>query len=125
VRTKVLIAGVALVLLVGGSAAYFASNHQSIDWQKNTAKVERGSVDVRIVATGTIRPVTEVKVSPKTTGLIKKLFVKQGDVVKEGQVLAQMDDSNLSGQIMAARGTYLMAQDTYLKSMHGNRPQEV
>ncbi len=58
-------------------------------------------------------------------GLIKHLYVKQGDAVKEGQVIAQMDDSNLRGQIAAMRGTYQMAQDAYFKLMHGNRPQEV
>ncbi|MBS1997492.1 MAG: efflux RND transporter periplasmic adaptor subunit, partial [Cyanobacteria bacterium SZAS LIN-2] len=85
----------------------------------------RGAIDVRIEATGTIKPVNEIKVSPKVTGLIKKLLVKQGDVVQEGQILALMDDSNLKGQIESARGTYLMMQDTYLKLQHGNRPQEV
>jgi HlyD family secretion protein len=120
---------IALILLIVAAAAwgiyYFVTNSGNKDWRKNTVKVERGPIDVRIEATGTIKPVNEIKVSPKTTGLITKLLVKQGDVVKEGQVLAQMDDSNLKGQIESARGNYLMAQDTFLKLKHGNRPQEV
>src|SRR5271156_4756300 len=72
------------VLLIAGLVFYFFGNHNSQDWRKNTAKVERGSIDVLIIATGTIRPVNEVKVSPKMVGLIKRLYVKQGDFVKEG-----------------------------------------
>jgi HlyD family secretion protein len=113
------------VVLIAGLVFFFYGNRNSQDWRKNTAKVERGSIDVLIIATGTIRPVNEVKVSPKMVGLIKRLYVKQGDFVKEGQTIAQMDDSNLRGQIEASRGTYSMAQDAYSKLIHGNRPQEV
>jgi len=113
------------VLALAGLAVFLFARGTAQDWQKNTTKVEKGSIDVRIIATGTIRPINEVKVSPKTTGLIKRLNVEQGDIVKQGDVLAQMDDSNILGQIEAARGTYAMAQDTYEKALHGNRPQEV
>jgi HlyD family secretion protein len=124
-KPLVIIIAILLLAAVGAAIYYFVTANGSKDWRKNTVKVEKGSIDVRIEATGTIKPVNEIKVSPKTTGLIKKLLVKQGDVVKEGQVLAMMDDSNLKGQIESARGNYLMAQDTYLKLRHGNRPQEV
>lgn len=116
----------ALIVLVAVVAGIvFFTSQRPQDLHKNSVRVERGSIDVRIIATGTIRPVNEVKVSPKSTGLIKKLYVQQSDPVKEGQVIAQMDDSNLVGQIEAARGTYLMAQDNYDKIRHGSRPQEV
>lgn len=114
------------VCIVAAIATFlFLSHPNGEDWRKNTVKVERGPVDLVIQATGTIRPINEIKVSPKATGLIKRLLVKQGDSVKEGQVLAEMDESNLRGEIEAARGAYSMAQDTYRKIQHGNRPQEV
>jgi len=124
-RPRTIVIILFLLVLIGIGVTFFIHSHSTTDLQKNTAKVTRGSVTVEIIATGTIRPVNEIKVSPKFVGLIKKLFVKQGDVVKEGQVLAQMDDSNLVGQIEAARGSYLMTQDAYNKILHGNRPQEV
>jgi HlyD family secretion protein len=118
--------GIILVLAVGGGIAYYLMHQDnSVEWKKNTVQAEKGSVDVQIIATGTVKPISEIKVSPKTTGQIKRLLVQQGDVVKEGQVLAEMDDSNLQGQIESARGNYLMAKDNYEKSRHGNRPQEV
>lgn len=119
-----LTAGLALIL--GLVYIFFGqSGNKDWNWKKNTVKVERGAVDVRIEATGTIKPINEVKVSPKVTGLIKALLVKQGDVVIKDQIIALMDDSNLKGQVESARANYLMAKDAHLKLMHGNRPQEV
>jgi HlyD family secretion protein len=116
---------VIILAAAGGGAYYFFSNQHGKDWQKNTVKVEKGSVDVRIVATGTIKPVSEIKISPKVTGLIKELRVRQGDLVRKGDIIARMDNNDLLGQIEAARGSYLMAQDNYEKVLSGFRPQEI
>ena len=61
--------------------------------------VGKSSLDLSISASGIIRPIQEVKISPKQTGLIKQLYVKQGDQVKKGEIIALMDDSNLIGQV--------------------------
>jgi HlyD family secretion protein len=92
---------------------------------KNLVPVKVGSVDLKISATGVIKPYNEVKISPKVTGLLSKLLVKQGQIVKKGQMLALMDDSNLIGQVAAASSAYSMAKANYEKSLHGNRPEEV
>lgn len=98
---KVLIAAIAVAVPLAIGGAYYFGIVPGVghgDWRKDIVKVEKGSVDVKIEATGTIKPFNEVKVSPKLTGLIKQLMVKQGDVVKEGQVIAQMDVSNIFGE---------------------------
>jgi HlyD family secretion protein len=116
---------VLVLVCAAGGTYYYLQQNQNSDWKNNTIAVKRGEANLQIIATGTVKPISEIKVSPKTTGQIKKLYVQQGDVVKEGQVLAQMDDSNLRGQIKAARGNYMIAQDAYEKAVHGNRPQEI
>jgi HlyD family secretion protein len=114
-----------LTVSVAGWMWWSSQNGVAKDWKKNTAAVTRQDVDVRVTATGIIRPFNEVKISPKQTGLLKQLYVKQGDFVKSGQIIALMDDSNLRGQVAAAQGAFEAARQSYLKSMHGNRPQEV
>jgi len=94
-------------------------------WQNNVVRVEKGSLNVEIVTSGLITPYNEVKISPKTTGLLKRLLVVQGQRVKRGQILAMMDDSNIVGQVAAARGAVGIAKATYEKEMRGNRPQEI
>lgn len=118
----------ALVILAAvatGAYFYFNQNDGSKDLKKNTVRVKRGEADMKVLATGIIRPEREVKISPKTTGLLRELLVRQGDKVKTGQLLARMDDSNLIGQAESARGAYLAAMDNYSKMKAGNRPQEV
>jgi HlyD family secretion protein len=120
-----ILTAVCLIATIGAAVFFYLQQNQSGDWKKNAVQVKRGTVDMQIIATGTIKPISEIKVSPKSTGQIKKLLVQQGDVVKANQVLAQMDDSNLLGSITAAKGTLAMAEDNYAKVSHGNRPQEV
>ncbi len=118
-----------VVLLISASAGgaywYWSKNNSGSDWQKKTVPVKRGQIDVRVIASGVIKPFNQVKISPKVTGLLKKLLVQQGEYVHRGQVLAIMDDSNLIGQVQAARGAHLAAKANCDKAIHGNRPQEV
>ena len=68
---------------------------QNLDSQ--TAIVTRQDVIVMVTASGSIRPITPVNVSPKQPGRIISISVDQGDRVTAGQSLARMDDSNLRG----------------------------
>lgn len=119
---------IAIVFLIAALAGtYFLLQNKSgnKDWKKDATTVKRGKATLKVVATGLIKPVREVKISPKQTGLLRELYVQQGDRVKKGQLIALMDDSNLVGQIEAARGAYLSSVDNSQKLKNGNRPQEV
>ncbi|MDQ5933758.1 MAG: Efflux transporter periplasmic adaptor subunit [Cyanobacteriota bacterium erpe_2018_sw_21hr_WHONDRS-SW48-000092_B_bin.40] len=126
-KPKVLIWAAIALAIVAAGAYYFFFGQSKVDsdWKKNTVQVKRTEADITVVATGIIRPEREVKISPKTTGLLKELLVRQGERVKRGQLLARMDDSNLVGQAESAKGAYLAALDNYEKMKAGNRPQEV
>lgn len=121
-----LVVGV-LTLGLAGAGYYFwnEQNKPAAELAKNLVGVKRGSAELTVLATGTIRPTREVKISPKQSGLLKHLLVKQGDVVKKGQIIALMDDSNLRGELEAARGAYNSSYSNYEKLKNGNRPQEI
>jgi HlyD family secretion protein len=125
-KLMALIAAV-LVIAVGiGCFVLWRQNQQQAAAAKqSTIVVSRGTVEVKVSATGTIRPDKEVKVSPKQMGLVKQLLVRQGDYVKRGQALAQMDDVNMRAQLASSQAAYLIAKDQYEKALRGNRPQEV
>ncbi len=114
-----------VVAAAGGTYYFMQGKGGNKEWKKDATMVKRGKATLRVIATGLIKPVREVKISPKQTGLLKELYVNQGDRVKKGQILALMDDSNLVGQIEAARGAWLSSLDNSDKLKHGNRPQEV
>ena len=58
-------------------------------------KVRRGDISVPISATGTIFPEYESKIGPKISGTIEIVHVDEGDQVRKGQTLAQLDQKDL------------------------------
>ncbi|MBW2341487.1 MAG: efflux RND transporter periplasmic adaptor subunit [Deltaproteobacteria bacterium] len=59
------------------------------------APVKRGDIAVSIFATGTILPQHQSKIGPKVSGTLKKVYVDEGDQVKKGQILAEMEQKNI------------------------------
>lgn len=90
-----------------------------------TVPVERLNLSVTVSANGTIKPERLINVSPKTSGRLKSLLVKEGDRVKQGQILAYMDDSNFRGQLTGAQGQLAAAQANLQKSIAGNRSEDI
>jgi HlyD family secretion protein len=90
-----------------------------------TAAVTRGNLTIIVSANGTVQPESSVNVSPKTSGVLKRLLVKEGDFVKPGQIVAHMDNSNLQGQLLQSKGNLAAAQANLNKLIAGNRSQDI
>lgn len=120
--------GLAVIALIGLSLVLWQQkNRKDGDTllESQTAPVIRKDLLVKVTATGTIRPLTPVNISPKEPGRIVAINVDQGDVVKRGQVLARMDDSNLQGELLNARGKLAAAEANLQKMEAGSRPEEI
>lgn len=63
--------------------------------QEKLAKVERIDLTRSVVATGKIQPVTQVEIKSKASGIIQKLPVNVGDIVRKGQVICELDQNDL------------------------------
>lgn len=79
------------------------------------------SQDVRrtIISTGTVTSHMDLSLSFKTSGILKTLNVKVGDKVKEGQLLASLDDADAGVSVAQAQSQLLSAQATYDKLING------
>ena len=75
-----------------------------------TAKVEQQDISTSITATGTIEPVTSVTVGTQVSGIVSKLYVDYNTVVKKGQVIAELDKTNLISELNAQRANLSSAQ---------------
>lgn len=64
----------------------------------NTAVAKNGQIRITITATGEIQPVTQVEVGTQVSGVIEKLYVDFNSIVTKGQLLAEIDRSNLIEQ---------------------------
>lgn len=75
-----------------------------------TAKVEPANIQNSVTATGTIEPVTSVTVGTQVSGIISKIFVDYNTVVKKGQVIAELDKTNLISSLNTAKANLSSAQ---------------
>ena len=78
----------------------------------DTAKVEKKDIHTSITATGTIEPVTSVTVGTQVSGIVSRLFVDYNSVVKKGQVIAELDKTNLISELNTAKANLSSAQST-------------
>ena len=78
-----------------------------------TAQVQRIDISSSVTATGTVEPVTKVEVGTQVSGIISKLYVDYNDVVKAGQVIAEMDKVNLQAELSAANAQLATAKTEY------------
>ena len=78
----------------------------------DTAKVETGNIQTSITATGTIEPVTSVTVGTQVSGIVSRLYVDYNSVVKKGQVIAELDRTNLISELNAQKASLASAQSS-------------
>ena len=78
----------------------------------DTAKVETTNISTSITATGTIEPVTSVTVGTQVSGIVSRLYVDYNSVVKKGQVIAELDRTNLISELNAQKANLASAQSS-------------
>lgn len=79
-----------------------------------TAVAGKGDVAIYVTATGTIEPVTEVEVGTQVSGIIDKLYADYNSIVKEGQLIAEMDKVTLESDLASAKATYEGSEAEYV-----------
>lgn len=106
-KTKILL-GVILSLLIVAAGA-------GIWWQSRTAaksstqqnftvaRVTRGNIAVSLTGTGTLEPLEQEQIFLKNSGTVKKVYVKQGDQVKKGDLLYELEDKELTIALQKAQ----------------------
>src|SRR5512133_1641455 len=91
---------IVVVLIVGGLwAGRGVFNSNSDIKPDDLATVQRGDLVLSVVATGSIVPISTVELKSKASGLIKNLMVEEGDSVREGQTLIELDKELLQAQL--------------------------
>ncbi|WP_416384730.1 efflux RND transporter periplasmic adaptor subunit [Serratia marcescens] len=81
-----------------------------------TARVERGDIEKSVLATGILKPLRQVNVGAQVNGQLKKLYVKQGDRVIQGQLLAEIDPTLQLNELRKSQAELRSAQAQKLAS---------
>src|SRR3990167_9654868 len=95
---KKLIILISIFAAIGFAVWFFflRENNQTVSYK--TAKVERGHIESRVSATGTINAVITVQVGSQVSGTIKDLYADFNSKVKEGQVIAKLDQKTFRSE---------------------------
>ena len=79
--------------VAAGAAYYFFSNNNKQETTYLTESVTRGNVEKTVVASGSVESVNEVDVGAQASGEITKLYVKLGQEIKKGEMIADIDST--------------------------------
>jgi HlyD family secretion protein len=107
-KKKLVIAGVVLVA-VAAAFTIFMMAKKGPEPQWRTATVQRGSLSVEVTATGSIAPRTTVQVGTQVSGTVARLFADFNSQVKKGQVIAQLETTQLSAAVEDAHANVMKA----------------
>ena len=105
-KIRWLLVGIVILAIAGGAAFYYTSSTQAgtpTETPVQTTTATRGNIVLYANGTGTLAPANEASFGFGTSGQIIELNVKIGDTVEAGQVIGQMDNSDVLAEYKQAR----------------------
>ena len=91
----------ALLIALAGTLLVSCENEAKVTY--TMAAVEKHDLSTSITATGTIEPVTQVEVGTQVSGIIDRIYVDYNTEVHKGQVIAELDKTNLLSELASAK----------------------
>lgn len=101
---------VGIVALLAVAAWIFTGGKKTEEVDFAVEKVSKANIQNSITATGTIEAVTSVTVGTQVSGIVSRLYVDYNSVVTKGQVIAELDKTNLTSSLNAAKASLLSAK---------------
>ena len=111
-KNKKLWIGIGIIAIIAIAFWMLSGGKKEEKIEFETAVVEVGNIQNSITATGTIEPVTSVTVGTQVSGIVSKLYVDYNSVVKKGQVIAELDKTNLISELNTSKANLASAQSS-------------
>lgn len=90
-----------------------------------TTPVQRAPISQVITVEAVVFPLEQATVAPKISSTIKKFYVQRGARVKKGQLLAELENSDLSAAAEASKGDFEQAEANYATTVGSSLPQQI
>jgi len=97
------IIGIIAAVIVALIVIFAVKKGKHVEMQINTVRSTMDSIEVTVTATGELQPVYKVDVGTQVSGIVERIYVDFNSVVKKGQLLAELDRSNLNEQLTQAQ----------------------
>lgn len=121
-KKKIGVFGITAVVLIAGVflVTHFVKTNAAANASKNalrTARVQKGEISTSITGSGSVTSSSQINVSPQVNSTVTAVHVKEGDTVKAGDLLFELDDtdskSNLENAQNSVLENQLSSQTTY------------
>jgi HlyD family secretion protein len=125
-KLKPWLIGLGAIATLGTGGALFFTLHNKppeIDLAKETIEVKATDLTLQIKSNGVVQPVRKSNLSPKESGRLVQLLVKEGDRVEAGQLIARMDDQQVQAQVNQYQAAVAKAKADLLQKQEGERPE--
>lgn len=90
-----------------------------------TTPAQRGPISQVIVADAVVYPLEQATVAPKISSTIRKFYVQRGARVKKGQLLAELENKDLSAAAESSKGEFEQADANYVTTVGATLPQQI
>ena len=86
--------------------------------------LEQGAIAEHIVADAVLAPLAQAAIAPKISAPVRKFYVQRGARVKEGQLLATLENSDLAAAALDNKGSYMAAEAAYATATKAQVPED-
>lgn len=100
------------IIIIAIIAWLFSGGKEEKQISFSFEKAAPDNIQIGVTATGTIEPVTSVTVGTQVSGIVSRIYVDYNSVVKKGQVIAELDKTNLTSELNTAKANLASAQSS-------------
>ena len=118
-KKRIIIGSIVILILAFTAYSFLKSNDDAVI-EAQTIVAKKGDVTTMVTATGTIEPITQVEVGTQVSGVVEKIYVDYNSVVTEGQLIAELDKTNLRAALTQAQAAYdnAVSQRNYMQTIY-------
>ena len=122
-KNKNIIIALVVLVIITIAGYSFINGDDAIIIEAKTIEAKKANVTTMVTATGTIEPITQVEVGTQVSGVVEKIYVDYNSEVKEGQLIAELDKTNLKATYTQNKAAYDNAvnQRNYLQTIYNRQ----
>ncbi|MDT3417505.1 HlyD family secretion protein [Brevibacillus aydinogluensis] len=120
-----IVGSVAVVLGVGAASMALLGSPQGAGMPVSVGKVTTAALETKVLTSGIVTVADKQRVYANVSGILREFAVKEGDVVKKGQVIGKIDTSDVESRIMEIDAQIELARANLSKAQAGSEPEEL
>lgn len=113
-----------MLLALAGATGCKKEEAPAVEVAVQAEKPEQGEIAEHITADAVLAPIAQAAIEPKITAPVKKFYVQRGDRVREGELLATLENADLTAAALDNKGAYEAAQAAFATATKAQVPED-